>query len=518
MSVPSTDLKNKYAGNGVQTEWPFTFKIFTKEEILVKKITSGGEFTLTLDVDYTVSGAGEDEGSGVVTYPILGDKLAVGEFIVLKPNLEYSQRLVLLNQNTFPPKPVEYALDRLAMQIKQVAEQLSRSLQLTDTYDGSADDFIALINAGSAGLIASIKGTSLTSVAIGTGAKTFTTQSGKSWSLGQRLRAASDDGLKVIEGPVTAYSGTTLTIRADFSAGAGSHADWNIFLAGERGANGAGSGDLLAANNGSDFASKPTTFDNLKQAATTSYSGVMRIATEAEVLAGLVTNAGVTPETLQAKIDALPAVTPSGIVVSRQVFTSSGTWTKPANLLYADVEVVGGGGDGGGGSAFGSGGGGGGGGYTKKLIITSSLGATESVTVGGVSGTSSFGTHCSATGGGTGGNNSSDGGTSSGGGAGLGVGGDIIVNGTKGSSGLNGGPNPSTSRGHTVVGGDGGGSIFGGGGNGAKCSVGGTMVASGEGGSTYGGGGGGGASLSGGTRNGGAGIQGVVIVTEYRSA
>lgn len=323
MSVPSTDLKHKYEGNGVQTEWPFTFKVFTKEEILVKKISSGGEVVLTLDVDYTVSGAGTDSGGGFVTYPILGSELAVGEFIVLKPNLEYSQDLILLNQNTFPPKPVEYAMDRLAMQIKQVAEQLSRSLQLTDAYDGDAESFIELITAGSAGLIASLKGTSLTSVAVGTGAKAFTTQSGKSWSLGQRLRAASDDGSKVIEGPVTSYSGTTLTITADFTAGAGSHADWNISLAGERGASGAGTGDMLGANNGTDFASASTTFDNLKQAATTSYSGVMRLATSAEVLAGLVTNAAVTPETLQYKIEVLGSF--GLIVITDPVSIGTGT-------------------------------------------------------------------------------------------------------------------------------------------------------------------------------------------------
>jgi len=212
-----------------------------------------------------------------------------------------------------------------------------------------------------------------------------------------------------------------------------------------------------------------------------------------------------------------PGSVSSGIIINRYVLNSSTTYTKPANLLYIDVECVGGGGNGGGGTNYGSGGGGGGGGYTKKMIVASAIGVTETVTVGGVSGTSSFGTHCSATGGGTGGNSAAGGGISAGGGAGLGVGGDIVIHGTTGRSGLNGGPNPATSTGQTVVGGDGGGSIWGGGGNGAKCSVGGTTVASGTAGSTYGGGGGGGASLSGGTRNGGAGIQGVVIVTEYIS-
>lgn len=85
---------------------------------------------------------------------------------------------------------------------------------------------------------ASLSGTSTTSLAIGTGSRTFTTQANKGWVLGQRLRAASDDGSKSMEGPVTAYAGTELTISVDWAWGGGSHADWNIGLTGPVGATG----------------------------------------------------------------------------------------------------------------------------------------------------------------------------------------------------------------------------------------------------------------------------------------
>ncbi len=113
-------------------------------------------------------------------------------------------------------------------------------------------------------------------------------------------------------------------------------------------------------------------------------------------------------------------------------FTSSGTWTKDAGLKYIVVELVGGGG---GGSYVTSSdkaaGSGSGGGYSRKVILASSLGATETVTigaagVGGIApstaatagGTTSFGSHCSATGGGAGT-------TSVAGNPGVGSGGDV---------------------------------------------------------------------------------------------
>lgn len=101
--------------------------------------------------------------------------------------------------------------------------------------------------ATAAAAIQGYNGTSTTNIAtFATDPTTFSTQSGKLWALGQRLRAASDDGTKILEGEVLSYSGTNLEIDVDYMEGTGPHADWNISLTGARGDTGSSGsvGDL----------------------------------------------------------------------------------------------------------------------------------------------------------------------------------------------------------------------------------------------------------------------------------
>jgi hypothetical protein len=114
---------------------------------------------------------------------------------------------------------------------------------------------------------------------------------------------------------------------------------------------------------------------------------------------------------------------------SMQVFTSTGTWNRPAGVRYIKIKV-----QGGGGGASGHGESGAAGGYSERVLDVSGI-SSVSVTIGGGGGgnyysgagndggTSSFGPYCSA-GGGHGANRQNQ---HSGGVSGLGSGGDLNI-------------------------------------------------------------------------------------------
>jgi hypothetical protein len=91
------------------------------------------------------------------------------------------------------------------------------------------------------------------------------------------------------------------------------------------GDDGAGSGDLVASNNLSDVASAATSFGNIKQAASTTATGVSELATTAETVTGTDTARVVTPAGLHAALAGLTdaTITASDTVIFADVGSSN---------------------------------------------------------------------------------------------------------------------------------------------------------------------------------------------------
>jgi hypothetical protein len=71
--------------------------------------------------------------------------------------------------------------------------------------------------------------TSITSNSIGAGSKTFAVEAGKGYKVNMPVRASATTG-NYMDGVVTAYSGTSLTVNFASSNGTGTFTSWNIFL------------------------------------------------------------------------------------------------------------------------------------------------------------------------------------------------------------------------------------------------------------------------------------------------
>lgn len=106
---------------------------------------------------------------------------------------------------------------------------------------------------------------STTSLSISSGSKTFDVAAGLPFGAGQYIIATSNANPTThsMNGQITAYSGTSLTITVDAFLGSGSRDDWTIRNSGPRGATGAtgpsgsGAGDMLKSESLSGLSDYP---------------------------------------------------------------------------------------------------------------------------------------------------------------------------------------------------------------------------------------------------------------------
>tara|TARA_R100001463_G_scaffold24708_4_gene58821 strand:- start:2482 stop:3750 length:1269 start_codon:yes stop_codon:yes gene_type:complete len=150
MTVSSTTTKVSYSGDGTTSAFAYSFKIFldTELKVIVRTDSTGAEVTKTINTDYLVSNAGEQDG-GTVTfkfdtgnsddsnYDTTDRRPQSGETLLLKRVMTLTQNTDYTPNDSFPAAAHEDALDKLTFVNQQQQEELDRTFKFAETDTGS---------------------------------------------------------------------------------------------------------------------------------------------------------------------------------------------------------------------------------------------------------------------------------------------------------------------------------------------------------------------------------------------
>lgn len=140
MSLTNLTTKTPYAGNGVTTVFPFTFKVFQAADLVVTETTAAGvTTTLVLNTDYTVTGAGLDAG-GSITRIGATSPPPTGTTGLIRRVLALTQTADIRNQSAFYAAIHEDVFDKLAMVDQQQEEEIGRSLQIPEQFSAGVSN------------------------------------------------------------------------------------------------------------------------------------------------------------------------------------------------------------------------------------------------------------------------------------------------------------------------------------------------------------------------------------------
>jgi hypothetical protein len=137
LTIASTLSRISYVGDGSTTAFPVPFYFQANADIKVMLQSSTGvQTTLTLGTGYNLSGAGVTSG-GTCTFPIAPTALTGAVISIFRDPL-VTQTTSYNNNDPFPAKSHEGALDKLTTLEQRTRDMISRSLQLRDS-DATVD-------------------------------------------------------------------------------------------------------------------------------------------------------------------------------------------------------------------------------------------------------------------------------------------------------------------------------------------------------------------------------------------
>jgi len=233
MTIQNTTLRKAgpSQGNGVTTVFPFTFKVFTANDILVTYLDAlDVESVLVLSTNYTVTLNADQNTSpgGSVTLLVAP---ATGTYITLTSQVTNTQTLALTNSGGFYPESINNALDRTVIEIQQLAEQASRSITIPKSSTASplmpipaANNVLVWNNAATALInLPATTGTSLVNLAASTGSTLVGTKTSGTGAVTRTVASKLNDTVSVKDFGAVGDGVTDDTAAFLAAATAGSH-------------------------------------------------------------------------------------------------------------------------------------------------------------------------------------------------------------------------------------------------------------------------------------------------------
>lgn len=142
MIISSGFLRNDYLGDDSQDQFDFDWIIFEEADlqVVVADPADGAETVLTLDVDYSITGATEYDGGSITLIDAGQDWINAGKLkdqwlLTLLSNKPSEQDFTFRNQGPYFPEVVEETFIKMLIYIKQLEEKMSRVLSLPATTD-----------------------------------------------------------------------------------------------------------------------------------------------------------------------------------------------------------------------------------------------------------------------------------------------------------------------------------------------------------------------------------------------
>lgn len=144
MTLATEACTTTVIADGVSRTFNYSFRIPSKAEADLYLRDASGAVTLLDPATWSITGTGPDSSGGTFTYPLAPVAVLIaGLELTLARDVPYTQTTQLTNQSSYSPRTVERGMDRLDMQIQQLANAADRSVRVSIT-DGPIADLPSL--------------------------------------------------------------------------------------------------------------------------------------------------------------------------------------------------------------------------------------------------------------------------------------------------------------------------------------------------------------------------------------